>query len=97
MLEKGLEININATTESTSNDNKYAKYLELYRPKEIANISDKSYQLLKNCGAEFPSINFVVKCRNKLSTIFKTYENSLGFYCDPEEKIRYFFKILAIK
>jgi hypothetical protein len=62
--------------------------------KEKASISDKNYQLLKNCGLTMPSLRCIKKLRKQLNNKFEIIATEFGCYIDPLEKISFIFNLL---
>jgi len=60
----------NANKKDTSDQkNKKTLNLDLYKAKEFTNTSDRSWQIFKNSGANFPSLHYVKQKRKKLNSI----------------------------
>ena len=66
--------------------------LNLYKAKEFTNTSDKSWQIFKNSGANFPSLRYVKEKRKKSNSVLpvKLTNDNCGATCDPKEKWNFF-------
>ena len=51
---------------------------EIYKQKELSNLSNQAYQNFINAGANFPSLRFTKRCSFILNGEFKFFSNELG-------------------
>jgi len=72
---------------------KLQQKIDIYKNKELTNLSDVAYQSFINVGVNFPSLRFNKNLRAVLNKEFVFHSNNLGEYCVPTEKISYYFRI----
>lgn len=69
------------------------KHIDVYRTKEVTNLSDKSFQKFFDSGANFPTLFTVKKYQLRLNNVFEIFSNTKGYYFNPKEKISYYFSL----
>ena len=68
--------------------------------KDIANISEKQYiaqrKILKGYQ-EMPCIDAIIKLKNELNDFFEIRKNKFGYFCSPEQKIKFVCEQFLLK
>lgn len=66
--------------------------LNMYKAKEITNLSDRSFVKFIDYGAYFPSLFTTKKYQLRLNGLFQVKCNTKGYYFDPREKFLFYLK-----
>lgn len=82
------------------NSNGKKKIFRSLIAKDLANISNRQYNCQRKTlkGIQrMPSLKLIRNIQNKLNGFFETKKNKFGFYCNPEQKIKFVCEQFLLK